>query len=93
MISWLPGDPDIFLRIHLSYCMSQGASLPRFCLHFSLREELALCVDRVITRCLASNKIKSKGGVWIICQQDRGTCVAFPQIRFFPLKSASSVSF
>lgn len=86
MISWLPGDPDFFLRIHLPFCVNQGASLPRFCFHLCLREEIALRVDGVITRCLASNKIKSEGGVWIICQRGSRTCLAFPKLRFFLLR-------
>lgn len=83
MILWLAGEPDFFLRIHLSFCMNQGAYLPRLCFPLSLREEVALCVDRIITRCLASNKIKSEGGVWFICQQGREMCLAFAKLIFF----------
>lgn len=86
MISWLPRDPNFFLMIHLSLCMNQGAFLPRFCSCLSLREEIALCADRVVTSCLANNKIQSEGSVWIICQWGRGTCLAFPKIKFFLLR-------
>lgn len=85
MILWLPGGPDFSLRIHLSYCMNQGAYLPILCFLLSLKEEVALRVDRVITRCLVRNKIKSEGGVCFICQQGRGMCLAFTKPICFSL--------
>lgn len=56
MISWLFPE-DSLVVLHESRCFLTSLGL----FNLSPGEEGALCVDRVITRCLASNKTKSGG--------------------------------